>query len=179
MASPAEVRGSRLAPGRVAGLLLRVVLLAIFVSVPAWLVLRHFATLEPWLYPLHRLQAPVRTVAQGLAVGPYPDHARLVQLRDEGYRLVVSVLRPDLVYERSLIARERQQAAQLGLDFFDFPMRSEEPATSPRNAHALQAIGQLLASRPGQAAYVHCYLGKHRTQYVADWLARGTAQTPR
>ncbi len=175
MARPADGLAARLAPRRLAGLGMRLLLLAVFVSVPAWLVLQHFAAFEPWLYPLHRLQSAPRAVAPGITIGPYPDQARLLALRADGYRLVVSVLSPDLVYEASLIRREQQYAQLLGLEFHDFPMHGDEPASSPRNARALQALGELLAARPGEPAYVHCYLGKHRARMVAEWLARQPA----
>lgn len=161
-----------LSVARLPGVALRAVLLAVFLSVPVYLVLLHFAAVEPYLYPLHRLQAGATQVREGVLVGPYPDYARLVELQHGGYRTVVSLLSPGILYERSLIQRERGYAQALGLRYHDFPMSSEEPPDSPRNAAALRAIGRLLESSPGDATYIHCYLGKHRSRVVADWLAR-------
>ena len=166
-------RAHPLAPGKLPGLLLRVLLLLVFLSVPAYLLLLHFAAIEPYLYPLHRLQAQAQVVptVEGVLVGPYPDYARLQQLQRSGYRTVVSLLGPDILYEASLLERERGYAQALGLRFYNFPMRSEEPPGSRRNAAALHAIGGLLAGSPGEPTYIHCYLGKHRSRVVAAWLA--------
>jgi predicted protein tyrosine phosphatase len=155
--------------------LLRAALLVVFLSVPVYLVLLHFAAVEPYLYPLHRLQADATQVREGVLVGPYPDYARLGELQRAGYRTVISLLSPGILYERSLIERERGYAQALGLQFHDFPMSSEEPPDSPRNAAALRAIEGLLDASPGSATYIHCYLGKHRSRTVAQWLAQRKA----
>jgi predicted protein tyrosine phosphatase len=155
--------------------LLRAALLVVFLSVPVYLVLLHFAAVEPYLYPLHRLQADATQVREGVLVGPYPDYARLGELQRAGYRTVISLLSPGILYERSLIERERGYAQALGLQFHDFPMSSEEPPDSPRNAAALRAIAGLLDASPGSATYIHCYLGKHRSRTVAQWLAQRKA----
>jgi len=178
--SPRRASPDALSPARLPGMLLRGALLMVFLSVPAYLVLLHFAAIEPYLYPLHRLQADAAPVGEGVLVGPYPDYARLEQLQRSGYRTVVSLLSPGILYERSLIERERAYAQALGLRFYDFPMRSEEPPDSPRNATALRAIGRLLDASPGNATYIHCYLGKHRSRVVARWLAqRKPVEPPR
>jgi len=169
---PERGRAQSLGPGQLPGLLLRGLLLLVFLSVPAYLVLLHFAVFEPYLYPLHRLQGGAVQATDGVLVGPYPDYVRLDELRRSGYRTVVSLLSPDILYERSLIERERGYAKALGMGFRNFPMRSEEPVDSPRNAAALRAIGTLLDGPPATPVYIHCYLGKHRSHMVAGWLAR-------
>jgi protein tyrosine phosphatase (PTP) superfamily phosphohydrolase (DUF442 family) len=156
----------------VPGLLLRGLLLAVCLSVPAWLALQHFAVVEPYLYPLHTMQAPAVQSGPNLLFGPYPDHAELARLKAAGYQSVVSLLSPGIVYEGSLIERERNDARSLGLAFHEMPMSSSEPATSRRNAAALRELQQLLARSPGSRVYVHCYLGKHRSRMAANWLAQ-------
>jgi protein tyrosine phosphatase (PTP) superfamily phosphohydrolase (DUF442 family) len=157
---------------RLPGLLLRGVLLAVCLSVPVWLVLQHFATVEPYLYPLHQMQAPAVAIRKNLLAGAYPDHADLAQLKGEGYDTVVSLLSPDIVYEASLLQREREDALTLGLQFYNFPMHSDEATSSKRNAAALRALAGLLERSPQARVYVHCYLGKHRSRMVAEWLAQ-------
>jgi hypothetical protein len=152
------------------GLLLRLVLLAVCLSVPAWLVLQHFAAVEPYLYPLHTMQAPAVAAGPRLLLGAYPDRADLAQLKRAGYVAVVSLLSPEFVYEQSLLERERDEAGALGLQFYNFPMLSDEPAGSRGNAAALRAIAQLLARSPGSRTYIHCYLGRHRSRMVSEWL---------
>jgi rhodanese-related sulfurtransferase len=159
-------------PARVPGLLLRGLLLAMGLSVPAWLALQHFAVVEPYIYPLHTMQAPAVQSGPNLLFGPYPDHAELARLKAAGYLSVVSLLSPAIVYEGSLLERERRDAGSLGLTFRNLPMNSSEPTTSPGNAAALHELQQLLARSPGTRVYVHCYLGKHRSRMAADWLAK-------
>jgi protein tyrosine phosphatase (PTP) superfamily phosphohydrolase (DUF442 family) len=159
-------------PARVPGVLLRVLLLAMCLSVPAWLALQHFAVVEPYLYPLHRMQAPAVQSGPNLLFGPYPDHAELARLKAAGYSSVVSLLSPGIVYEGSLLEREQRDARSLGLQFRNLPMSSSEPTTSLLNAAALHELRQLLARSPGTRVYVHCYLGKHRSRMAADWLAK-------
>jgi hypothetical protein len=169
---PERARPASLSPGRLPGLLLRGLLLLVFLSVPAYLVMLHFAAFEPYLYPLHRLQGGAVQATRGVLVGAYPDYVRLGQLQRSGYRTVVSLLSPDILYERSLIERERGYARALGLGFRNYPMRSEEPPDSPGNAAALAAIGRLLDASPATPVYIHCYLGKHRSRMVVRWLAQ-------
>ena len=160
-----------MSPARVPGLLLRAVLLAVFLSVPTWLALQHFVVVEPYLYPLHRMQAPAVQSGPNLLFGPYPDHAELARLKAAGYQTVVSLLSPDIVYEGSLVERERDDTKSLGLQFHNLPMNSNQPASSQLNAMALRELRQLLARSPDTRVYVHCYLGKHRSRTAAEWLA--------
>ena len=166
-----------MSPARVPGLLLRLVLLAMCLSVPAWLALQHFAVVEPWLYPLHKMQAPAVQSGPNLLFGPYPDHAELARLKAAGYKTVVSLLSPDILYEGSLVERERDDTRSLGLQFRNLPMNSAQADSSRLNAKALHELQQLLAQSPGTRVYVHCYLGKHRSRMAANWLAKQAATT--
>lgn len=152
------------------GLALRAGLMSLFLSVPVYLALQNFAFLEPFLYPLHLMQATPARASPGLLLGPYPDHSQLAGLRGKGYKTVVSLLTPDRIYERSLIESERRNAKSLGIAFYNFPMNSDLPVTSNLNARAIESLDRLLARSPGQPFYIHCYLGKHRSGMVAQWL---------
>jgi hypothetical protein len=151
------------------GMIVRALLLLIFLSVPGYLFLSHFAAFEPYLYPLHLAQGAESASGTQL-FGPYPDHSTLQHLQQRGYRTVVSLLSPDIVYERSLIELERANAKSLGIRYYDFPMHSDEAADSPLNAAALTALNALLRSAPDSPTYIHCYLGKHRSRIAQDWL---------
>jgi protein tyrosine/serine phosphatase len=155
---------------RLPGLLLRVSLVGLFLSVPTYLLLQNFAVVEPVLYPLHLLQAKPSPVSPELLLGPYPDHAELSRLKSKGYGAVVSLLSSDFIYERSLLKQEQANAHSLGIAFYNYPMNSSQPRTSQLNARAIKAIDQLLNQHPGQQFYIHCYLGKHRTAMVSQWL---------
>jgi hypothetical protein len=147
----------------------------VFLSVPAWLVLANFAAVEPILYPLHLAQDDVH--AQGAQLfGPYPDEATLGGLRDRGYTTVISLLDPDLIYEASLLERERAAAERLGVRFVNLPMVSGVPADAPKNAKALAELTAMFEATPDMPAYVHCYLGKHRAKRAREWLGRPADQ---
>lgn len=147
----------------------------VFLSVPAWLVLANFATVEPVLYPLHLAQDDVHPQGAQL-FGPYPDEATLTGLKSRGYTTVVSLLDPDLIYEASLLEKERAAAERLGLRFINLPMVSGVPADAPKNARALSELTALFKASPDLPAYVHCYLGKHRAKRAREWLGRNVPQ---
>jgi hypothetical protein len=163
---------------RVPGLALRAALLLVMASAPLYLALSHFATFEPYLLPLHAMQGKVRPAGPDVLVGPYPDEQLLEALRSRGTQVVISLLDPHLIYEKSLIRRENRLAAALGLVEVHAPMDSSEPPTSPLNAAALRRIRAWLASHPGTHVYIHCYLGKHRAQTVAELLPGQAGATP-
>lgn len=151
---------------------IRGLLLLVFLSVPVYVGLRNFAVFEPYLFPLHMVQAGM--VGSGPRLyGPYADAGTLEKLKARGYKTVVSLLDPELLYENSLVEREQKDAAALGLAYYNFPMRSDDPADSPRNAAALEGIRALVKRNPNAKLYIHCYLGKHRSMTVLAALDKG------
>lgn len=151
---------------------IRGLLLLVFLSVPVYVGLRNFAFLEPYLFPLHLAQAGM--VEEGTRLyGPYADAGTLERLKSKGIKTVISLLDPELLYEESLVERERKDTQALGMVFYNFPMRSDDPADSPRNAAALEGIRALLKREPGARVYIHCYLGKHRSMMVLAALGKG------
>lgn len=157
---------------KLASIYLRIGLFAVIMTGPAYAFLANFAIFEPYIYPLHMLQGKVRRVAPDLIVGPYPDYGLLASLNARGVTIVVSLLDPDLVYEKSLIKRERQLSATLGMSDYDFPMDSSEPPGSPLNSSAMAKVRMLIAEHPHAKIYIHCYLGKHRVGDVVAMLRR-------
>jgi hypothetical protein len=77
--------------------LIRALLLLVFLSVPGYVALTHFAFIEPYLFPLHMAQAGM-TGAGTRLYGPYPDAKTLAALKLRGYTHIVSLLDPELVY---------------------------------------------------------------------------------
>lgn len=158
--------------GRVFGIALRLCLLAVILATPAYLFLANFAIFEPYLFPLHYLQGNVHHVTPNLIVGPYPDEGLFENLHQRGVRVVISLLDPHLIYEKSLIEREDHLARELGMADYDYPMNSSEPPSSPLNARALREIRHFIERHPETRIYIHCYLGKHRVGDVAAMLIR-------
>jgi len=151
-------------------LLVRLCLLSVILAAPAYLVLANFATFEPYLFPLHAIQAGERQVTPNVIIGPYPSEARLMELRRSGVRVVISLLNQNLIYEKPLIVRENALASAFDIEELHAPMDSSEPANSKLNAAALAKVRAFVRRHPNTRVYVHCYLGKHRAQQVANML---------
>ncbi len=164
---------------RVLGIALRLCLLAVILATPAYLFLANFAIFEPYLFPLHYLQGNVHRVTSNIIVGPYPDEGLFENLHHRGFRVVISLLDPHLIYEKSLIEREDHLARELGMADYDYPMNSAEPPTSPLNARALRKIRHFIEHHPKTRIYIHCYLGKHRVGDVAAMLIQWRGQPHR
>ncbi|MHB1544719.1 MAG: hypothetical protein ACYCS1_08730 [Gammaproteobacteria bacterium] len=154
------------------GIFLRLLLLAVILATPAYLFLANFAVFEPFLFPLHYLQGNVHHVSQKIIVGPYPDEGLLKNLHHRGIRIVVSLLDPHLIYEKSLIEREDHLTKELGMTAYNFPMDSAQPPGSALNARAMHNIRVLIRKYPRVKMYIHCYLGKHRVGDVASMLIK-------
>jgi Flp pilus assembly protein TadD len=109
-------------------------------------------------------------------IGPFPLEDDFQLLRAHQVRTVVSLLDPDLPYERVLIERERGMAQRYGMRFLDFPMSSllGRRFGAHYDSSALAAAGAI--SEAEGKVYLHCYLGLHRVRSVREVLAsRGTA----
>ncbi|MDD5210550.1 MAG: hypothetical protein PHV36_14260 [Elusimicrobiales bacterium] len=90
--------------------------------------------------------------------GPYPDEAKLAELRKEGYTAVISLLSPAVVpFEPALISREEAAAKEAGIALIGIPML---PWVSDNNQVG-DRLKELMDKGAGRY-YVHCYLGKDR-----------------
>lgn len=100
--------------------------------------------------------------------GPYPDRARLEELKREGYTAVVSLQHPAVLpFEPPGIAEELRATKEIGLTFVHAPML---PWISNNDA-SLEQIRRL--SREGEGRYyVHCGLGRDRVNVVKRMLER-------
>lgn len=156
--------------GNTTGFVLRIALFVVVLASPAYIFLSHFAVFEPFLFPLHYLQGNVRRVSKTIIVGPYPEYGSLVSLRERGVKIIISLLDPNLIYEKSLIKREDLLARQLGIKEYNFPMNSGESPTSAYNSAALRNIRHVIRTHPKTMIYIHCYLGKHRVGDVVAML---------
>ncbi|HEY0154241.1 MAG TPA: hypothetical protein VGB92_19675 [Longimicrobium sp.] len=94
--------------------------------------------------------------------GPYPDRARLAELKRRGFTGVISLLHPAVVpFEPRLIAQENAAARAVGIPLIHTPML---PWIS-ENESSVQRL-RALAKSTGGRYYVHCYLGKDRVNVV-------------
>lgn len=109
-----------------------------------------------------------------VAIGPYPLPEDFERLAADGVTTIVSLLDPRLPYERVLLEREREAAARLGMTVLNHPIASVlGHRLDPDPDATVAAAADAVAAVDGKV-YVHCYLGVHRAQAVADAVvARG------
>jgi len=108
--------------------------------------------------------------------GPYrlsimqcPDGSNLdrdlVELRDQGVNVLVSVLEPDEAAGLGL-GDEASVCARHGIEFLSFPIRDHEAPTSAENA--IRFARQLAAKlESGKGAVIHCFAGHGRSATMA------------
>ncbi len=104
--------------------------------------------------------------------GSYPDARKIEELKDEGYDGVITLLNPDIPFENVLLKKELGNGEEAGISIYSYSML---PWIS-ENEKPLREIEELTTGDE-KRYYVHCYLGKHRVDYVRQTLD-GTGETP-
>ncbi|HEU0306135.1 MAG TPA: tetratricopeptide repeat protein [Lysobacter sp.] len=130
-------------------------------------VLLHPASIfvQPW-----RAERTV-TASEDVLLGPYPVEADFIALKQRGVTTIISLLEPNVPYEKVLLEQERERAARYGMTVRNFPMGSilgqkfGSDYAKNSKAAAEAAIGA------DGVAYIHCYLGLHRARNVQLHLA--------
>ena len=149
------------------------------IAVPSALTVAAAICVWGWLNPAHLLgaaavddRASIATNGAQFVFGPYPERERLEQLKREGFAGVVSLQHPAVLpFEPVGIRDEKQAAQEIGLEFIHAPML---PWIST-NEESLEIVRGLAASGHGKY-YVHCGLGRDRTNVVKRMLEREGAQ---
>jgi tetratricopeptide (TPR) repeat protein len=126
--------------------------------------------LQPW-------RAERSSSSPHLIFGPYPLAADFVALKHSGVTTIVSLLDPDLPYERILLAQERTLAARHGIRVLNFPMASILGQSFGKDYVANSRAAADAALRSPGVVYIHCYLGLHRAKYVRQFLAASAPTT--
>ncbi len=130
-------------------------------------VLLHPASIfvQPWRAA--QAQAPV----QGVLLGPYPVEEDFADLKKRGVTTIISLLEPNVPYEKVLLERERALAERHGMTVKNFPMGSILGQKFGENySKNSKAAAEAALSADG-VAYIHCYLGLHRARNVQRYLA--------
>lgn len=96
-----------------------------------------------------------------ITFGSYPDEEKLKELEAEGYDGVITVMNPEIPFERVLLQREKEDGEEIGISIYSFPML---PWISS-NEESLSEIKRLVSDND-KRFYIHCYLGKHRVELV-------------
>jgi len=118
------------------------------------------------------LSAPITVRDSRVIVGPYPSVGDIALLKRNGVTTIVSLLDPRLPYERVLLARETEIAADNGLALRDFPMDGVFGHRSGDDYEAqARAAAHAVAAARGRV-YLHSYLGTHRVVAVEAFLEK-------
>lgn len=136
------------------------------------LALGYFILLNPGSVFVRWAEARLPQRVTMITLGPYPEEADFERLRRERVKIIVSLLDPRLPYEKDLLEREEAEATRYGMTFKDFPMASifDEKVFPDYLENQQKAVAYLKSIE--QPAYVHCYLGKHRTLHVREALLK-------
>lgn len=118
------------------------------------------------------LSAPISVRDARVLVGPYPSAGDFALLRRDGVTTIVSLLDPQLPYERVLLSRETELAAGDGMTLRDFPMGGilDHRFGDDYSAQA-RAAAHAVAIARGRV-YLHSYLGSHRVAAVESLLGK-------
>lgn len=130
-------------------------------------VLLHPASIfvQPWR--AERAATPV----DGVLLGPYPVEEDFVELKRRGVTTIISLLEPNVPYEKVLLDQERQLAARYGMTVQNFPMGSILGQKFGDSYAVNSKAAAEAALNANGVAYIHCYLGLHRARNVQGYLA--------
>ncbi len=107
-----------------------------------------------------------------ITIGPYPEERDFARLKREKVKYIVSTLDERLPYEKTLIEREKVLTDKYGMVLKVFPMASIfDRRVFPDYFEQQQKAVNFLKTIDAPA-YLHCYLGKHRTLHVRDALIK-------
>ncbi len=124
---------------------------------------------SPENFPMSFVHGKVRRINEKVIVGPYPTEHELYRLRKKGVNKVISLMNPNMPFESSLIKMERKAAKSYGIEFVNIPM-SYLSLGGQGNKDQLSNILDEIMGSGDKVVYVHCYLGRHRMELVAEGL---------
>ena len=84
--------------------------------------------------------------------GSQPTQSQLAALKAMGVKTIIDL-------RRDFVPEERQWTNELGLNYFNLPLKPQQPATKEQTKYFLRLVND-----PANApVYVHCKGGRHRT----------------
>lgn len=84
--------------------------------------------------------------------GSQPTHSQLATLKAMGVKTIIDL-------RRDFVPGEREWTSELGLNYFNLPLKPNQPATKEQTEYFLRLVND-----PANApVYVHCKGGRHRT----------------
>lgn len=148
----------------------RIILFAVFFLYSIFAFLTYFDYFEPYLYPLHFIKGNASYISENIIIGPYPNYDELKKLKEKyAVEIVLSLLNTNLPQERALLEKERKDTEKLGLKILSFPMEYISLQSEDNKKNLLSLI-QCINENKGKTIYIHCYLGRHRVNFVKKGL---------
>ncbi|MDD5052806.1 MAG: hypothetical protein PHO27_08780 [Sulfuricurvum sp.] len=143
--------------------------LSVFTAVIGIIVFQLFAFLEPYLYPLHWLQADAKVVSSNVIIGAYPRQDDLDALKNKLHvTTVISLLNTSgIPQEKDLYEVEKENCKTSNLKVINFPLDSDKLNTDSAKEEINKIIGYVQTHQE-EKIYIHCYLGKHRAVKVGQ-----------
>ena len=129
-----------------------------------------WALLHPGGMWLQHWRAERSMVSSRFIFGPYPLEEDFSALGKKGVSTIISLLDPRLPYEKILLDQERELAQKHGMQVLSFPMASILGQSFGDNYIANSKAAAQAAINSKGIAYIHCYLGLHRSKYVQKFL---------
>jgi len=156
---------------RILYIMVRLILLFVFFVYMTVVILSYFDYFEPYLYPLRFVRGEASRATEHIILGPYPRYEELERLRDSfGVKIVVSLLNVKLPQEKALYEREKINSEKLGMEVVNCPMGYLYLETES-NEESIKRCVAFLRKNRDRTAYIHCYLGRHRTGFMRKRLA--------
>ena len=129
-----------------------------------------WALLHPGGIWLQHWRAERSVTSTRFIFGPYPLEDDFPVLKDNGVTTIISLLDPDLPYEKILLDQERGLAERNGMQVRNFPMASILGQSFGKDYLANSKAAAQAAIESHGVAYIHCYLGLHRSENVRKIL---------
>lgn len=148
----------------------RVILFGVFILYLTFALLSYLDYFEPYIYPLKLMKGKATQLSKNVIVGPYPDFEEMKRLKEKyDIRIIISLLNINLPQEMALWEREKRHAEMLNIEIYNFPMEYL-PVDSKSNINNVKKIIKFMESRKKTTVYIHCYLGRHRVDFVAKYI---------
>ena len=129
-----------------------------------------WALLHPGGMWLQHWRAEPSVISSRFIFGPYPLEDDFVVLEKKGVSTIISLLDPSLPYEKILLGQEQVLAKQHGMQLLNFPMASILGQSFGKDYLANSRAAAQAAIDSKGVAYIHCYLGLHRSRNVQKFL---------
>ncbi|OEH94297.1 hypothetical protein [Bacillus solimangrovi] len=135
-------------------------IITIMMLANAGLVFYLFVNTDTVLVSLSR--GDVQQSNERFTFGPYPTLEDMKQLKEDGYDGIITLLNPKIVFENKLLRNEIRNGEEIELPVYSFPMLP----WIGENKNSIDGIMNLIKEDESKRYYIHCYLGKHRVDYI-------------